>query len=72
MTTAVAKPGSVRIGMEARKARHRLYPVSIVYSLSSLAVIGLALDRRPGLAIAFYALGVGFWTAIFAIITYIA
>lgn len=64
MNTAVAQPSSIRIGMEARKARHRLYPVSIVYSLFSVAVMAIALGRRPGLAIASYALGVGSWTAL--------
>ncbi len=47
----------MRIPTEARKARHRLYPVSIVYSLFSIVVLAIALNRRPGLAIAFYALG---------------
>jgi len=64
VTTAVAQPSSIQIGVEARKARHRLYPVSIVYSLFSVSVFALALGRRPGLAIASYALGVGFWTAV--------
>jgi sterol desaturase/sphingolipid hydroxylase (fatty acid hydroxylase superfamily) len=64
VTPAVAQPRSIRIATEARKARHRLYPVSIVYSLFSVAVLAIALNRRPDLAIAFYALGIVFWTAV--------
>jgi sterol desaturase/sphingolipid hydroxylase (fatty acid hydroxylase superfamily) len=54
----------MQIAVEARKARHRLYPVSIVYSLFSMAVMAVALQRRAYAAAAFYVLGVVFWTAL--------
>jgi cyclopropane-fatty-acyl-phospholipid synthase len=58
-------PGGVQREAEARKARHRLYPVSLLYSLYALTLVGLAL-RREGrlLALAFLTLGVGAWTAL--------
>ncbi len=54
----------VDLEAEARKARHRLYPVSAVYTLGSLAVVGLALaaGRNPLAIVAFYATGVAAWT----------
>lgn len=52
------------MALEARKARHRLYPVSIVYSLFSFAVMAVALQRRAFVAVAFYVLGIAFWTAL--------
>jgi sterol desaturase/sphingolipid hydroxylase (fatty acid hydroxylase superfamily) len=54
----------MQIALEARKARHRLYPVSIVYSLFSFAAMAIALQRRAFVAAAFYVLGVIFWTAL--------
>jgi sterol desaturase/sphingolipid hydroxylase (fatty acid hydroxylase superfamily) len=54
----------MQIALEARKARHRLYPVSIVYSLFSVAVVAISLERRAFVAVAFYVLGVAFWTAL--------
>jgi hypothetical protein len=62
--TVAAKPNQVQIALEARKALHRLYPVSIVYSLFSIAVMALALQRRAYVAAAFYVLGIVFWTAL--------
>ena len=52
------------MALEVQKARRRLYPVSILYSLFSFAVMAVALQRRPFVAIAFYALGIAFWTAL--------
>ena len=63
MTTVVATPTKLQIAMEARKARHRLYPVSIVYSAFSLGVITFALQKRALWAAAFYVLGIACWTA---------
>lgn len=54
----------MQIALEARKARHRLYPVSIVYSLFSIAIMAVAIQRRALLALELYALGVAFWTAV--------
>ena len=64
MTTVAAKPNRMQIALEARKARHRLYPVSIVYSLFSVAVLAISLQRRAFVAVAFYVLGVVSWTAL--------
>jgi len=64
VTTDVVPPSSLHIPAEARRARHRLYPVSIVYSLFSVAVMVAALPRRPWLAVTSYALGIAFWTAL--------
>lgn len=49
--------------MEARKARHRLYPVTAVYTPCSLAMLGfcLASEQRPR-GLFFYALGFVVWT----------
>ena len=64
MTTVAVKPDRMQIALEARKARHRLYPVSIVYSLFSVAVLAISLEGRAFVAVAFYVLGVAFWTAL--------
>lgn len=64
MTTVAAKPNRMQIALEARRARHRLYPVSVVYSLFSVAVLAIALQRRAVVAVAFYVLGVVSWTAL--------
>jgi sterol desaturase/sphingolipid hydroxylase (fatty acid hydroxylase superfamily) len=64
VTTVAVKPDRMQIALEARKARHRLYPVSIVYSLFSVAVVAISLERRAFVAVAFYVLGVAFWTAL--------
>ena len=64
MTTVAAKPSRMQIALEARKARHRLYPVSIVYSLFSVTVMAIAFQRRAFVAVAFYVLGIVFWTAL--------
>ncbi len=49
---------------EARKARRRLYPVTVLYSLYALTVMSLSLRTRPRLALLFIALGVAIWTAL--------
>jgi cyclopropane-fatty-acyl-phospholipid synthase len=49
--------------MEARKARRRLYPVTLAYTLSSLALVGLCVASgqwQRGLT--FYGLGFVVWT----------
>jgi sterol desaturase/sphingolipid hydroxylase (fatty acid hydroxylase superfamily) len=50
--------------MEGRKARHRLYPVSIVYSAFSLGTMAFALQKRALWAVSFYVLGIVVWTAV--------
>jgi sterol desaturase/sphingolipid hydroxylase (fatty acid hydroxylase superfamily) len=64
VSTVVAKPSSIQIELEARKARRRLYPVSAVYTVFSAATMAVALGRRTALALAFYVLGVAVWTAL--------
>lgn len=64
MNTPVSKSGTARMPAEARKARHRLYPVSLVYSSFSFVVMAVALQRRAWLALASYGLGVACWTAV--------
>jgi sterol desaturase/sphingolipid hydroxylase (fatty acid hydroxylase superfamily) len=50
---------------EARKARHRLYPVSLLYSAYTLAILVLALQRDTRwISLGFFALGIGFWTGL--------
>jgi hypothetical protein len=57
-------PGRVQRDLEARKARRRLYPVSVLYTLFATSVMALALGSRPGLALASFTLGVLAWTAL--------
>lgn len=48
---------------EARKARRRLYPVSIVYSTYAFSVLALAVrSAGPWRPLAFYAAGILVWT----------
>ena len=68
MQTAVVPihelPSQSRRRREARRARRRLYPVTILYSLYSLLVLGVALVRAPHRAVpaAFFATGALAWT----------
>lgn len=59
----VQRPAGTRRAIEARKARHRLYPVTAVYTLGSLTMLFFALVSghwQRGLV--FYALGFVAWT----------
>jgi hypothetical protein len=59
----IETPGGIRRSIEARKARQRLYPVTAVYTLCSLTLLGLALaSRHAGRALAFFALGLVAWS----------
>ena len=58
----VVTPASIRWAEEARRSRHRLYPVTVVYTLTSLAALAHALRGRPGAAALSWLLGVAFWT----------
>ena len=49
---------------EARKARHRLYPVTVLYSLFAASVLVMGLRTRPRLAFLSFGLGVAIWTAL--------
>ena len=55
-------PRGVDLPKEARTARRRFYPVTILYSSYALVIVSLALRRQPWTALGFLALGVGFWT----------
>ena len=56
-------PSGVRREVEARKARRRLYPVSVLYTAYSTAILGMALwGSHPGAALGFFALGIVAWT----------
>ncbi len=50
---------------QARISRHRLYPVTVFYSVYSLAVLMIALrSAHPWIALAFYGAGVPVWTLV--------
>jgi sterol desaturase/sphingolipid hydroxylase (fatty acid hydroxylase superfamily) len=57
-------PQGVDLAAEARKARHRLYPVTALYTASAAGVLGTALllSPRPMAAVAWFASGVFTWT----------
>jgi 4-hydroxysphinganine ceramide fatty acyl 2-hydroxylase len=55
--------GGIRRRIEARKARTRLYPVTAVYTLGSLAMLGFCLaSEQVARGLVFYALGFVVWT----------
>jgi sterol desaturase/sphingolipid hydroxylase (fatty acid hydroxylase superfamily) len=49
---------------EARKARRRLYPVTVLYTLFATVVLVAALRTRPRLALLSFGLGIALWTAL--------
>lgn len=55
-------PQGVDLAKEARTARRRFYPVTILYTAYAVVILSLALRRRPWAGLAFLALGVGLWT----------
>jgi sterol desaturase/sphingolipid hydroxylase (fatty acid hydroxylase superfamily) len=57
-------PSESRRRREARTARRRLYPVSVLYSVYSLAVLGITLARasHPAVPLLFFATGALVWT----------
>jgi sterol desaturase/sphingolipid hydroxylase (fatty acid hydroxylase superfamily) len=59
-------PRGVVLADEARRSRHRLYPVSLTYTLGSLAITAIALWRKapPGAVAASYAAGLLAWTLV--------
>jgi 4-hydroxysphinganine ceramide fatty acyl 2-hydroxylase len=54
----------VDLPAEARRARHRLYPMTAVYSTYALIVLFVGLKERPFAALAFYLLGWLLWTLV--------
>ena len=56
-------PGGIRRVIEARKARHRLYPVTIVYTLASLGMLAVCVFSEHWLrGLLFYGAGFAVWT----------
>jgi sterol desaturase/sphingolipid hydroxylase (fatty acid hydroxylase superfamily) len=62
-SVVLAAPSGVRRELEARKARHRLYPVSVLYTSYAMAILGLALrSSHRAAALLSFALGIVAWT----------
>ncbi len=62
-TAIVATPASRRRAENGRIARHRLYPVSALYTTFALGMLGLGLTAgKPVLALTWFGGGVAFWT----------
>ena len=58
-------PFGVYKRQQARISRHRLYPITIFYTLYALVVLVIALrSSHPVVAIAFYAAGIPIWTLV--------
>jgi dihydroceramide fatty acyl 2-hydroxylase len=57
-------PPGVDLAREARIARRRFYPVTILYSAYALVVVSLAVRANPRVTLAWLSLGAGSWTAI--------
>ncbi len=55
-------PRGVDLAKEARTARTRFYPVTILYTAYTLVVVPLGLRSRPAAALAYLASGVALWT----------
>jgi 4-hydroxysphinganine ceramide fatty acyl 2-hydroxylase len=48
---------------QARISRHRLYPMSVFYTVYAMAILALGLlSRHPWVALGFYAAGIPVWT----------
>ena len=59
------EPSGVRREVEARKARRRLYPVSVLYTAYAMLILGFALrSLHPWIALLFFGLGIAAWTYI--------
>jgi sterol desaturase/sphingolipid hydroxylase (fatty acid hydroxylase superfamily) len=58
-------PAGIRWDVEARKARRRLYPSTVVYTAYALTILGLAFrSRHVATTVLFFASGVFAWTAL--------
>lgn len=60
--STVNTPASIRWRDEARKGRHRLYPMTVFYGTLALLAFAYGARSNPGRAIGFYILGVLAWT----------
>jgi hypothetical protein len=62
-TSAVATSSGIRRDVEARKARHRLYPVSFLYTAYAFTVVAFAMKSGHLLAaLGFFTTGAAMWT----------
>ena len=57
-----AYPRGIDLAKEARTARRRFYPVTVLYTAYALLIVPRALLRCAWQALTFVALGVAFWT----------
>jgi sterol desaturase/sphingolipid hydroxylase (fatty acid hydroxylase superfamily) len=55
-------PRGVDLAREARTARRRFYPVTVLYTAYAVVVVGLGLRDRPAVALTFLGIGVAAWT----------
>ena len=55
-------PPGVVLADQARIARRRFYPVTILFTACAVTVLGLAFAFHPGYALTYLALGVATWT----------
>jgi sterol desaturase/sphingolipid hydroxylase (fatty acid hydroxylase superfamily) len=63
LITVCELPAGIQHADEARKARRRLYPVTIVYTLCCAAMLGFAVAAaHTGRALAFFGAGFLLWT----------
>jgi sterol desaturase/sphingolipid hydroxylase (fatty acid hydroxylase superfamily) len=57
-------PRGVVVADEARKARRRFNPATIILTTYSVTLLGIAFYRHPGTAAVFLLLGIAIWTAL--------
>lgn len=57
-------PRGIDLAVEARKARRRLYPVTLLCSAYALGLLGVAVAAGRWVALAWFAAGVGSWTLV--------
>jgi sterol desaturase/sphingolipid hydroxylase (fatty acid hydroxylase superfamily) len=55
-------PRGLDLAREARTARRRFYPVTVLYTAYAVVVVGLGLRDRPAVALTFLGIGVAAWT----------
>ena len=61
---AISPPPGIDLAKEARTARSRLYPITILYIPYCLTILSLALRRSVPTTLAFMAVGLVFWSGI--------
>jgi sterol desaturase/sphingolipid hydroxylase (fatty acid hydroxylase superfamily) len=55
-------PRGVDLAREARTARRRFYPVTVLYTAYATTVVGLGLRAHPWATLGYFGLGVAVWT----------